>query len=215
VSVLPPSFPIVAISTVNILFNSRDTLKLLGTILLNTKKSVNAVWSVDDSSVNLATLALTPVSSTLSSTGTSTGTGTTAKNMNSAISTNQQIPVNLVLPPNVLQGRMTYTFRLTARISSTLNSTSAAVVVAVNGAPLPGYVTAIPSSGLAYTQRFLLQALNWADDSDSLPISYSFGFISQQGNFMSVQSRSEAAYAEPKALSLAVASASLTIDVLV
>ena len=171
---MSPVFPVVSLSPVIESVNPSDKVKLSATVVV--KQDAVAVWSIDDPSIDLTSQALTPVTVPL------------------AALQESQFVITLALLPDSLHQRSVYSFTLLVSTVSGGLSSKASVIVSTNGPPLPGSFAVNPSSGLAITQSFLFKATSWVDDADSLPISYSFGFISQQGNLMTVQSRSEATF---------------------
>jgi len=78
------------------------------------------------------------------------------------------LPVNLVLPSNVLSAGLSYTFRLTFSFSQpdpvdgSKNAVHATVVVQANAAPSPGMFTVTPLVGVALLDDFLFHADAWS-----------------------------------------------------
>jgi len=174
VSVVSPDFPVVSISPIIASVNPASKVKLSGMVTVH--QDAFAIWYVDDLAVNLSTRALTPLTVAL------------------IASQGAQSVINLSLKPNSLYQRSTYTFTLKVSTLAGSLTSKASVAVSTNGPPMPGAFTVTPRIGIAIQQSFMFRATNWVDDLDSFPISYSFGFVSQQGNLMTLQSRSEASY---------------------
>jgi hypothetical protein len=82
--------------------------------------------------------------------------------------------MNLVLRPNVLEGRAE-PYRVTL---STTSGAFASISVRVNQPPVAGELLITPHSGFAFLTPFFLAALRWEDLSNDLPLSYEFGFES-------------------------------------
>ena len=81
-----------------------------------------------------------------------------------------------VLRKSVLTPGALYTFRLTA-VDTDGVSGYAEVKLLVNAPPTSGHVTVTPTSGTALTTQFSFNAPQWTDDSDDLPLSYTFAYI--------------------------------------
>lgn len=46
----------------------------------------------------------------------------------------------------------------------------------VNSAPYGGRVSASPATGIAVLDPFVLEALDWTDEADDLPLTFSFSY---------------------------------------
>ncbi|CAM9119623.1 unnamed protein product, partial [Laminaria digitata] len=84
----------------------------------------------------------------------------------------------LVVRPNVLTAGSSYVFRLTATDSTSLNEGGryAQLSIVVNSPPYGGRVAASPKAGTAALNAFVLEALDWTDDADDLPLTFSFSY---------------------------------------
>eukprot|EP00753_Platysulcus_tardus_P012675 PLAT3513.1.p1 GENE.PLAT3513.1~~PLAT3513.1.p1 ORF type:complete len:1663 (+),score=781.97 PLAT3513.1:888-5876(+) len=80
---------------------------------------------------------------------------------------------NAVLKPNALAGGAVYRFTLTARGTATQAEASASVLVAVNSAPLGGWVSAAQAEWDA-SAALRLYTGSWADAEGDLPLRYAF-----------------------------------------
>ena len=132
-----------------------------------TLPSGRAVWAVNDSSVNLASVAQSPVTTPTS--GSSGGVTPTSGGASSATA----VGVTLVLLPSSLSPGATLAFTLTCTTTTNLFS-SARVVININAPPTPGRFSVTPSSGIELATQFVMTALQWGDPD--LPLSYAFGF---------------------------------------
>ena len=131
-------------------------------------------WSINDTSIALATAALTPIISTI----------------RSAVATN--FSFSLGLSASTLGARSTYAFSLVCTVA-TGQSSSAVVNIVTNGPPVPGSVTISPRRGIELHDVFLFVASLWTDPD--FPITYAFGFVSPSSGVQIVQARSQIAYA--------------------
>jgi len=175
VDIIPGSAPQVSISTsIDGLFAVQKQLTIVGSAVL--ADDASAVWTVDDTSIDLSAVSYTPVSNSF--------TGITAETTVSA---------NLVIQANALPVRTKLTFTLTAFLavdSTTKSSTS--IVVETGGPPLPGVFAVTPATGgMELNTSFSFSTDLWS--TDNTPLTYEFGFVSASGNFISLQARSEAA----------------------
>lgn len=66
-------------------------------------------------------------------------------------------------------------------ISSCLRRSSRAgyaqLSIVVNSPPYGGHVAASPAAGTAALDAFVLEALDWTDDADDLPLTFSFSYF--------------------------------------
>ena len=126
-----------------------------------------AVWSLDDSSVSLASSLQTPTSHSLPA-----GSHT----------------VYLVLSPDSLVGKATpYLFSLS------VGTVSASVSVTVNTAPSPGIFAITPNNGTAMSTKFVFSADKWTDVD--VPVTYEFGYVTKKGSVSVVRGRAENTFA--------------------
>lgn len=154
------------------LLNPSSGLALTATVVAAGPTEV--VWSVNDTSLSLSQLALTPVQQHLS------------------VSASTAKTVNLVLPPNCLKQGTSYRFTVTALQSNTQPS-FASIDVTTNGPPMPGVYTTTPAlGGTAIQTLFQFAASLWVDSN--LPLTFAFGFLSTTGSFQVLQSQSASSY---------------------
>ena len=167
-TITAPDTPTVLLSSPSkrLKLNPADSILLLGQVSSSVETYV--AWSVDDSSISLSDIALTPVSSTIDPTRLSGS-------------------FNLVLHGNALVGKSTpFVFTLSA------GTTQASIAVLVNTPPSSGFFSVDPTSTALQTQ-FVFSTWKWSDDD--LPLSYEFSYTNPSTSALSVvRGRSEAAF---------------------
>jgi hypothetical protein len=134
----------------NRMFNVQQKLSILGTIDLY--KSCNASWSVDDPTISLRQISLTPLQTMLQVASATTSTER----------------LYLSLSPNSLPGDSSFTFRLKC------DHSFESIRVDTNSPPRPGAFLATPGKGNALTTSFQLLALRWTDQQ--VPLLYEFRY---------------------------------------
>lgn len=146
-------------------FSTSRRLQLQARLTLVTACAAN--WTVNDRTIALPQIALTPVAQFIYS-----GTG---------------ITFNLVLAANALPQRSVLVFSLQCGISV------ASITVTTNGAPQPGRFTITPANGTELVTTFTFSAAEWVDTD--LPITYEFGFLSPSADsFLIAQGKSQVTY---------------------
>ena len=146
--------------------NVKKQLQLKGTVTV--QSPCTAAWSVDDKSLALSNIALSPVATVVPIGSTRT--------------------INLALAPSTLPLRSSLQFSLSC------GSSSASLVVTTNGPPLPGTFAISPKEGVEVSTSFLFTASSWMDEH--LPITYQFGFVSgTSGVRLVLRGRSEGSFA--------------------
>ena len=146
-----------------------ERLKLFSRI--KTTSNQMASWHVDDSSVNLNQISLTPTRLSLR-----------------PLSLNE---LNLVLPSHILKDRSTYRFTLSCTTEYRVPKFKTISIV-VNGPPILGTFAVQPLLGQELQTTFTFLSSGWYEED--LPISYSFGYISSTGNRILIQGESEMSY---------------------
>lgn len=106
--------------------------------------------------------------------------------------TNQQIAsrvfatpsdrLQVTLRPGVLEPGSAYTFVFTVTDTVTGGSSTATTEVLVNQPPFSGYLAAQPRAGTMLETQFSLQAVQWTDDEEDLPLRYLFGYYLAEGS---------------------------------
>eukprot|EP00598_Pedospumella_elongata_P002837 CAMPEP_0184977078 /NCGR_PEP_ID=MMETSP1098-20130426/7839_1 /TAXON_ID=89044 /ORGANISM="Spumella elongata, Strain CCAP 955/1" /LENGTH=2266 /DNA_ID=CAMNT_0027500023 /DNA_START=378 /DNA_END=7178 /DNA_ORIENTATION=+ len=152
--------------------NENDKVKILGNVTTN--MGGNLYWTVNDTSVDMASRALSLIAKTFL-----------------ASPSQQFVDLNLLLVGNTLPGRSAYTFSLHCDLEDTTKLVSS-VVVEVNGAPLAGKASVMPESGIAFADVFTFFASNWYDED--LPLSYMFSYDAPDGTQKIMKSRCPQTY---------------------
>ena len=180
-TVIPTGGAIVAVSATNSArINPTDKVRLVGIVEFHMQG--NATWIVDESSLDLTVVALTPLSFALTPSSAAEVASKPAVSLAS---------LNLVLAEHALTERMTYTFTLVCTLDNGV-TTQSAITLTTNGPPLIGQFAVQPSWGTALKTKFMFLASNWVDED--LPLSYQYGFISASGDTMVLQTKSEISY---------------------
>eukprot|EP00981_Chlorochromonas_danica_P011583 scaffold4107_cov306-Ochromonas_danica.AAC.1 len=82
----------------------------------------------------------------------------------------------MAIAPFALTTGTTYTFQLSAFYTTLTAPTTASITanLVVNGPPQGGSLSSSPTSGLALSRLFLLNAPDWIDDVSDYPLGYAF-----------------------------------------
>jgi hypothetical protein len=159
--------------------NPSQSLQLIGAVNLVAGLAGNVSWSVDSSSgLDLASVALSPLSQSISQ---------------SSTATSQARQIYFVVPANALQGGLNYKFTLSVQVASLAMSSSTSLTILTNAAPLPGSFLVTPTAGEEVVDLFVFGCTQWQDDD--LPISYQFSYRSVSGNAVIMKSVSQATFA--------------------
>lgn len=174
VIIVSASAPLVNILTASARINANQMVSMAGNVTFSSKIGGFVWWSIDNPSVDLSKIALSPWQYEVKK-------GTI---------------VNLVLAPNSFPPSATLSFTLCASV--TINGqvllTNASTTITVNSIPLPGYFDVTPPSGRELITPFSFTALNWQEED--LPLSFEFGFfLSAQLLSMIVNPRSLMSFA--------------------
>jgi hypothetical protein len=176
ITIVPANAAIVTVATSipNGIMNPDQTVQLLGSVVypdfsFNSKSTVR--WSISDSSVNLTSVALTPVSVALS-----------------AATSN----VYLAISPSTLVSGIVLTFTLSCCGETGFPVYSSSITVTINSPPRAGVFQVLPNSGIELQDKFLFSAGQWMDND--LPMFYQFGYISPLGATVIALSKSLRAY---------------------
>lgn len=174
ISVLVPGAPVVTVaSTLTTVFNPGDKLFLFGSVAA--VSSCECSWSIDDTSLDISSLAL----------------GAVSKNF--ALTAASSFTFNLALGGSSLAPGAQYSFELLCEDDSSSNVVGfASVKVLTNSPPSPGLYEVSPNAGTELQDTFTLAASQWIDTE--LPLTYSFGFLSSSDVFQLVQSQSQLNY---------------------
>ena len=141
--------------------NAGRSLTITGSVRILSAATIT--WSINDTSVNINTAALSPVT----------------QNLNAGLRS-----VTLLMASNTLSLGSSLSFRLSCTGLGGLTS-MAAVTVTVNAPPQPGMFTISPLHGRELFDSFTMVASLWMDSD--LPLSYSFAYLSTGGRMRNVQ----------------------------
>ena len=179
VSIVPPLSAVLTVSSTATFgkVNPGSALQLIGTANVPSGLKSNLSWSVESSTVDMASIALSPVSKAYSASSTSDY----AKNI-----------IYLALSTSKLTAGQSYTFSLTCVLPVPGVSSISKISVTINSPPSLGSMSVSPSSGEELTTLFMLSSNRWIDED--LPLTYEFGYVSTSGQTISLRSRSESAY---------------------
>ena len=163
IAAIPPASPVVALTADTKRVLLLQKVKIMATV--ETFATASVQWFISDKTINLASTALTPTSSSLSP-----GKHT----------------FNFVLVRGALYAGATFTFSLV------VGSSASSIQVSVVGTPGVGKFTVTPSTGYAIKTQFLLSVSRWQEKE--LPLTYSFGFVTSRSNSAVLTPRSELTY---------------------
>ncbi|CAM9610014.1 unnamed protein product, partial [Ectocarpus fasciculatus] len=165
VVVVEPSSPLVVVTSASLKVNPGARLQLSG-YFMSSQRGI-AKWSVDDGSLDLSAIALTPSSVSFGERPDAT----------------QQMTVNLVLPSGSLAARSTFLFSLQYTTNLAVVSTSS-VLITTNGAPLNGVLVVDPENGTMLSTLFSMYSSQWQDED--LPMSHEFSYLTNPAGDYSV-----------------------------
>ncbi|RYG68522.1 hypothetical protein EON64_04980, partial [archaeon] len=153
VTVLPNSMPVVSIQSAPTgrRLNVDEQVSMAASV--TSPLPGTAFWSTNDTSVNLLSFATTSVESVLTTDG--------------------FIRMNLALSPNALPAGSYVQFSLGFRLQSGQVMFSTVVLV-TNSRPKPGMFSVSPTEGSSLIDYFALSVSLWSDED--LPLSYGFGY---------------------------------------
>ena len=161
IKVLPPQAPLISLqSQSSTRVNPTHKLVLVGA--LQVSASADVQWSVDDSTIDLTTIAVSPI----------------RKSIPYAVGGQYSHFVSLVLPPHSLPASSSFTFNL--QCSTALGIASSSISITTNDPPKSGSYVVTPTSGTMLSTVFSFLAVKW-EDSDR-PITYEFAYESMSGN---------------------------------
>jgi hypothetical protein len=116
--------------------------------------TITASWSaVNDDQVDLAAVAITPLSKSFAA--------------------DRTVRYDLAIPANLLQSGVTYAFALSVAYASAPGAAMESTVsVVMNGAPSGGYLHVSPSNGLAMQTDFVFETGGWVDADKDYPLTF-------------------------------------------
>ena len=163
VKVVSLSSPVITVDKLTRSHSAVDKLKIKGTIKVI--RSNIASWAVNDSSVKLREVALTPIQRNLSP-------GFHA--------------MNLLLMAYSLEVSSSYSFSLEC------GSSVSTIDVQVAGTPYGGQLISEPEDGIEYFTTFDIAAQEWSDPS--LPLYYEIGYLAMDDTNLPLERKSEKTY---------------------
>jgi hypothetical protein len=210
VAVLHSLSPSVTVSAPNLassgVLNAGRALQLMGVLGVPQSLGGNATWAVDDASVDLARIALFPLTVSVPAVA------------NGSLAAVASATSYMAFAPNTLPVGATLTFSLIGCIPYQGKRAVASVTVTINAPPTSGSFYVDPSEGRELQQSFQFVALQWVDPD--LPLTYQFSYVSSSGVDVVLRSRLELSYgssllpAGPAAGNYSVASAVQVYDAL-
>jgi hypothetical protein len=152
--------------------NPSSKLKLLGRI--DMRSTGDLKWSVDDKSISLSEVSLSPVSQILGA----------------QVDESPQV-VSLVIVGNSLPEQSSFVFTLSCSLSNGYSSSSS-VTITTNSPPFGGALEVVPVEGVMLETMFSLLSTQWLDED--FPMSYQFGYLSTLYDFVMLRSKMELSY---------------------
>jgi hypothetical protein len=170
VHIVPKSAPVVGISAPSLpssrIINSGQQLQLIGSLSVPANVGGNSSWTIDDKSIRLSSIALSPLVETI------------APILSSSDSVFESRSFYLVIAANRLPVGSTVVFTLVGMISTKSSGkiqTSSSISITVNAPPSQGLFYVSPAvGGIELSTVFALIAVQWVDSE--LPLSYQFGY---------------------------------------
>lgn len=135
--------------------NPSSKLKILGRV--DMASSGKMKWTVNDASINLASVSLSPVTESLPSSP-----------------MNSPHVLSLVLVGNSLPPQSSFIFTLSCTLVNGYSSSSS-VIITTNSPPFGGMLEVSPAEGIMLQTLFSMIGLGWIDED--LPLSYQFGYV--------------------------------------
>jgi hypothetical protein len=176
VTVLPSLAPEIFLRSINgNRVNPSSKIKLVADIKVASNSHI--VWTIDDSSVDLNALSLSPVSRAL------------------VTDQPQTFIASLVLPGFSLFEGSVFTFSLHC-FEPDGYVAKEAISIVINSPPLSGDFFIAPSEGVTIETSFLMQGVNWEDDD--VPVTYQFAYESLQRDYVVNRGRSELTHTNAK-----------------
>jgi hypothetical protein len=136
--------------------NPSSKLKLLGRVDMESSGEVQ--WSVNDHSIVLSSISLSPLSRSLP-----------------ASPINSSHVLSLVIVGNSLPQLSSFIFTLSCSLVNGYSSSNS-ITISTNSPPFGGALEVSPVKGVMFQTLFSMLGLGWVDDN--LPLSYQFGYFS-------------------------------------
>jgi hypothetical protein len=136
--------------------NPSSKLKILGRVDMGSSGEVR--WLVNDDSIVLSSVSLSPLSRSLPSS-----------------STNSPHVISLVLLGNSLPSQSSFKFTLSCSLANGFTSSNS-LTITTNSPPFGGVLDVSPVKGVMLETVFWMFGSDWVDED--LPLSYQFGYLS-------------------------------------
>lgn len=160
VSTVAPDYPIISIYTKETSMNTYNKMKLYSLVdFASSSGNGTIVWSIDDSSINLDSVSITPVTTSI---------------YDSLFIFSNTLRFDMAMAASTFLSSSTYTLTLSCVLISG-ESTSNSITVTTNSAPVMGKFFVEPVIGVEIETTFDMTTYGWLDDN--LPLSYTFGIM--------------------------------------
>jgi Na+-transporting methylmalonyl-CoA/oxaloacetate decarboxylase gamma subunit len=140
--------------------NPSSTLKILSHIDMGMESTGEVQWSINDESIVLSSVALSPLTRILPP---SSSTNSTTHHV-----------FSLVIIGNCFPPQSTFVFTLSCTLGNG-QSSSTSVAITTNSPPFGGSLDVSPVVGVMLETVFSMLSLDWVDED--LPLSYEFGYL--------------------------------------
>jgi len=170
VRIVPKLAPVVGISTPSLpssrIINSGQQLQLIGSLSVPANTGGNSSWIIDDKSIRLSSIALSPLVETIAPISSSSDSVFVSRSFYLVIAANQ-LPIGSTLV-------FTLVGMISTKSAGTIR-TSSSISVTVNAPPSQGLFYVSPAvGGIELSTVFVFIAAQWVDSE--LPLSYQFGY---------------------------------------
>jgi len=170
VRIVPELAPVVGISTPSLpssrIINSGQQLQLIGSLSVPANTGGNSSWIIDDKSIRLSSIALSPLVETIAAISSSSDSVFVSRSFYLVIAANQ-LPIGSTLV-------FTLVGMISTKSAGTIR-TSSSISVTVNAPPSQGLFYVSPAvGGIELSTVFVFIAAQWVDSE--LPLSYQFGY---------------------------------------
>lgn len=192
VRIVPKLSPVVGISAPSLpssrIINSGQQLQLIGSLSVPANTGGNSSWSIDDKSIRLSTIALSPLEEMIAPIPSSSDSTFVSRSFYLVISANQ-LPIGSTLV-------FTLVGMLSTKSSGKMQ-TSSSISVTVNAPPSQGLFYVSPAvGGIELSTVFALIAVQWVDSE--LPLSYQFGYTTSNRVSVVLISKVEVSFGSSK-----------------
>lgn len=192
VRIVPKLAPVVGISAPSLpssrIINSGQQLQFIGSLSVPANTGGNSSWIIDDNSIKLSSIALSPLVETITPNPGSSDSDFVSRSFYFVIAANQ-LPIG-----------STFVFTLVGMISMKSSGkiqTSSSISITVNAPPSQGLFYVSPAfGGIELSTVFTLIAVQWVDSE--LPLSYQFGYTTTSGVSVVLISKVEVSFGSSK-----------------